>query len=63
MDKGLHPLRISDGFDQACLLACERLEEISKEIVFSMGNSERLVEAAMVSLGSKVVSKEKRRLA
>lgn len=63
LDKGLHPLRISDGFDRACDIACERMDEVAKTITIGKDEYERLVEAAMISLGSKVVSKEKRKLA
>jgi T-complex protein 1 subunit epsilon len=59
----LHPLNIADGFDKACDIACKRLDEISEEIDIKENNHERLIEAAMISLGSKVVSKNKRALA
>lgn len=39
------------------------MEELSEEIKFSKENYDELVDAACVSLGSKVVSKDKKRLA
>jgi T-complex protein 1 subunit epsilon len=57
LDTGLHPLKIADGFEQACDLALIRLDEISEEIDVKANNSEKLVEAAMTALCSKVVSK------
>jgi T-complex protein 1 subunit epsilon len=32
IDKGLHPLKISDGFDKACDIAVAHLEKISDEV-------------------------------
>lgn len=32
IDKGLHPLKIADGFDKACEIAISRLEEIAEDI-------------------------------
>jgi len=63
IDKGLHPLKISDGFEKACDLAIKRLEEIAEEIDIDSNDHENLKKAAMTSLGSKVVSKYKKELA
>lgn len=29
LNKGLHPVRIAEGFEQACIIATKRLEEVS----------------------------------
>ena len=63
LDLGLHPLNIADGFEKACELAVGRLEQISEEIDVVANDHERLIEAAMTSLGSKVVNKNKRQMA
>ena len=63
IDKGLHPLKIADGFDRACDIAIKRLDEISVEINIDDNEHETLVEAAMIALGSKVVNNYKRELA
>lgn len=63
IDRGLHPLKISDGFDQACDVAIKYLEEISEEIDVRAQDHEALINAAMTALGSKVVSKHKHELA
>lgn len=63
IDKGLHPLKIADGFDKACEIACARLDQIAEEIDIQENNHERLIEAAMTALSSKVVSKNKRKMA
>lgn len=63
LTSGLHPLKISDGFDIAVEVAVKRLEEIAEEIKFDKQNYTELVDAAKVSLGSKIVSKDQNRLA
>lgn len=63
LDKGLHPLKISDGFDLAVEVATKRLEEISQEINYTKESYDELIDAACVSLGSKIVSKDQKRLA
>jgi T-complex protein 1 subunit epsilon len=32
LDKGLHPLRVADGFERACEIAVEKIKEIAKEL-------------------------------
>eukprot|EP01017_Pseudomicrothorax_dubius_P007591 TRINITY_DN12374_c0_g3_i2.p1 TRINITY_DN12374_c0_g3~~TRINITY_DN12374_c0_g3_i2.p1 ORF type:complete len:537 (+),score=191.32 TRINITY_DN12374_c0_g3_i2:145-1755(+) len=63
LDKGLHPLKIADGFERACEVAVKRLEAIAETIDIEADNHEALIRAGMVSLGSKVVSKNQRQLA
>jgi len=41
IDKGLHPLKIADGFDKACEIAVARLEEIAEDIDIQENNHER----------------------
>ncbi|KAL7268144.1 T-complex protein 1 subunit epsilon [Rhizina undulata] len=57
IDKGIHPIRIADGFDEACEIAVAHLDEISDVVEFSKENTENLLRAAKTSLGSKIVSK------
>lgn len=63
IDKGLHPLKIAEGYDRACDVALNELNRISDKIDIQENNHEALLEAAMIALGSKVVSKYKRELA
>jgi T-complex protein 1 subunit epsilon len=63
IDKGLHPLRIADGFEKACDIAVKRLEEVSEEVNIDNNQHENLKLAAMTALGSKVVSKCQREMA
>ncbi|KAI9829157.1 MAG: T-complex protein 1 subunit epsilon [Thelocarpon impressellum] len=57
IDKGIHPIRIADGFDQACEVAVAQLDSISDKVNFTKEDTENLVEVAKTSLGSKIVSK------
>jgi len=54
LDRGIHPIRIADGFDRACAVAVEELDRISDHVEFSKDNTENLLKAAMTSLGSKM---------
>ncbi|PTB64631.1 hypothetical protein BBK36DRAFT_1135866 [Trichoderma citrinoviride] len=57
IDKGIHPIRIADGYDQACDIAVAELDKISDTIEFSKENTSNLLKVARTSLGSKIVSK------
>jgi len=57
LEKGIHPLKIADGFDKACDIAVEKLEHIQEEINITKNNYDYLKKCAMTALGSKVVSK------
>ncbi|XP_006459499.1 hypothetical protein AGABI2DRAFT_191461 [Agaricus bisporus var. bisporus H97] len=63
LDRGIHPIRIADGFDRACAVAVEELDRISENVEFSLDNTENLLKTAMTSIGSKIVSKEHRQFA
>ena len=54
IDKGIHPIRIADGYDQACEVAVAELDKISDEVKFTKENAENLFEVAKTSLGSKM---------
>ncbi|KAG8984910.1 T-complex protein 1 subunit epsilon [Tulasnella sp. JGI-2019a] len=56
LDRGIHPIRIADGFERACNVAVEQLDKISDKVEFSQENQSNLLKAAMTSLGSKIVS-------
>ena len=63
IDKGIHPLKITEGYDKACDIAIAELDRIAEDLDINENNHEALVEAAMVALGSKVVAKSKKELA
>lgn len=57
LEKGIHPLKIADGFETACDIAVARLEEIQEELDISKNDYAKLRSCAKTALGSKVVSK------
>ncbi|OMH85328.1 T-complex protein 1 subunit epsilon [Zancudomyces culisetae] len=57
LDKGIHPVRIAEGFEQACKIAIEHLEEVSDVVEWSEDDTTNLFKCAKVSLGSKIVNK------
>ena len=63
LDQGLHPMRIADGFEDACEKACQHLDEIADTIEFSENNTEPLIHTAMTTLSSKIINKHKRQMA
>ena len=63
LDKGLHPVRIADGFEQACALAVAHLSSISQTMEFTRDNLEPLIATAMTTLSSKIVNAHKRKMA
>ena len=54
LDRGIHPIRIADGFERACNLAVKHLDAISDTIEFSATHTESLFKTAFTSLGSKM---------
>lgn len=57
LDRGIHPIRISDGFDQACNVAVSHLEKISTVHEFGPDNLEPLLNTAKTTLNSKIVNR------
>ncbi len=57
LDKGIHPIKIADGYEAACNLAVKHLDSISESISFSTNDTSVLYRTAMTSLGSKIVTK------
>ncbi|VDK31966.1 unnamed protein product [Taenia asiatica] len=57
LDRGIHPIRISDGFELAAKVCVGVLDEISEDFEFSLDNREPLIRTAMTALGSKIVSR------
>ncbi|KAJ2667988.1 T-complex protein 1 subunit epsilon, partial [Coemansia sp. RSA 1285] len=57
LDRGIHPIRISDGFERACKIAVAHLDKVSDVIPWSKENTSDLFKCAKTSLGSKIVNK------
>eukprot|EP00919_Chromeraceae_sp_WS-2016_P035866 GHVR01085078.1.p1 GENE.GHVR01085078.1~~GHVR01085078.1.p1 ORF type:complete len:540 (+),score=135.58 GHVR01085078.1:67-1686(+) len=63
LEKGMHPVRVADGFEKACQCALARLEGTAVDQDIHINDHENLVKAAMTALGSKVVSSRQRQIA
>ncbi|KAJ1864054.1 T-complex protein 1 subunit epsilon [Coemansia sp. RSA 2703] len=57
LDRGIHPIRISDGFERACKIAVAHLDKVSDVIPWSKDDTGNLFKCAKTSLGSKIVNK------
>jgi T-complex protein 1 subunit epsilon len=57
LNRGIHPIRVADGFERACQVAINHLDHIGDKIEFSPEDTSNLLKTAMTSLGSKIVSK------
>ena len=54
LERGIHPIRISEGYEMASKLSVEHLESISQKFEFSVTNIEPLVQTCMTTLSSKM---------
>lgn len=54
LDKGIHPIRIADGFELAAQCATKHLNEIAESFPVDPNNLEPLIKIAMTTLGSKM---------
>ncbi|CAC5399991.1 CCT5 [Mytilus coruscus] len=63
LDRGIHPIRISDGYEMAAKVACAHLDTISETFELDLKNKEPLIQLAMTTLGSKIVNRCHRQMA
>jgi len=56
LDRGLHPVRVAEGFDKACQLAVKTLEEISDTVEFTKEDTVPLFNTASTTLSSKIIN-------
>jgi len=57
IDKGIHPIRIADGFEMAAKCAIKNLEKIADTYDIDPNNTDNLVKTAKTTLGSKIINK------
>merc|ERR1712022_55296 len=55
--RGIHPIRIADGFEKACEVAVAKLNEIADTIDFTPEDTSNLKKTCMTTLNSKVVNR------
>jgi len=67
LDRGIHPMRIAEGYDRAAALAVDHLASVSETFDNRTSDGkldrERLVEVAMTTLGSKIINRAHRQMA
>lgn len=63
LDKGIHPIRIADGYELAAKKAIDNLEKIADEFTVDTNNLEPLILTAMTTLGSKIINRCHRQMA
>lgn len=57
LSRGLHPIRIADGYEMAAKVAIERLDAIAEAFPVDLENPQSLIDTAMTTLGSKIVNR------
>lgn len=57
IDRGIHPIRIADGFEMAARHAMNHLDRISDSFTVDANNLEPLIQTAMTTLNSKIVNR------
>ncbi|KAJ3683165.1 hypothetical protein LUZ60_013392 [Juncus effusus] len=63
LERGIHPIRVAEGYEMASRVAVEHLEKISTKYEFGLDDIEPLVRTCMTTLSSKIVNRCKRTLA
>lgn len=54
LDRGIHPVRISEGFEEASKIAAAHLSSIADKFDFDMDDLEPLIQTCMTTLSSKM---------
>jgi T-complex protein 1 subunit epsilon len=54
LDRGIHPIRIADGYEMAAQAAIEELDRIADSFPVDLTNPEPLIRTAMTTLSSKM---------
>jgi T-complex protein 1 subunit epsilon len=57
LDKGIHPIRIADGYELAAKLALDHLDKIAEGYPLDLKKLDPLINTAMTTLGSKMYNK------
>lgn len=63
LDRGIHPIRIADGYEMAARVAVDELDRIAEQFPVDANNLEPLIQTAMTTLGSKIINKCHRQMA
>jgi T-complex protein 1 subunit epsilon len=63
LDRGIHPIRIAEGYELAARAAIEELDKVADIFPVDLENPEPLIKTAMTTLGSKIINKCHRQMA
>jgi T-complex protein 1 subunit epsilon len=59
LDRGIHPVRIAEGFEAACKVGVDHLATISDTVTFTAEDPQFLIDTACTTLSSKIINKHK----
>ena len=54
LERGIHPIRVAEGYELASKIAFEHLESIAHKFEFSSADAEPLIRTCMTTLSSKM---------
>merc|ERR1719204_1384985 len=57
LSKGIHPMRIAQGFEKACDASVACLDKISDTVKVEKGTKEFLIKTAKTTLNSKIINR------
>merc|ERR550519_1439585 len=57
LDRGIHPIRIADGYEIAAKAAVQHLDTVADTFPIDLTNTEMLKQVARTTLGSKIVNR------
>jgi T-complex protein 1 subunit epsilon len=57
LDKGIHPIRIAQGYERACDLAMAHLDSVCDTVEWSEDNTDNLLQTARTTLNSKIINR------
>ncbi|CAH1775053.1 unnamed protein product [Owenia fusiformis] len=63
LERGIHPIRVADGYEMAAKVAIDHLDTIAETFSVDLSQPEPLVKTAMTTLGSKIVNRCHRQMA
>lgn len=63
LEKGIHPIRISRGYEAAADIACAHLDEIADIVEWSPEDTSKLHSTAYTTLGSKIINRFQKEMA
>jgi len=63
LQKGIHPVRVAEGFERAAQIAIDTLAEIGDRIEFTKDDVQPLIKTASTTLNSKIIHNHKEHMA